>query len=139
MDQENQGLSRRDLLRKGAVTGAVVWATPLVTTIGMSPALAQAPSPVEQDISYIAINFMCEGDETLYYSKFDSGGWDGGVGQVESQCPGIDTTYGVDASDDPFDFPDADLSTGQVTPGDDCTLIKVALKSGQNCTFVPVP
>ena len=42
-------VSRRELLKGGAVLGAsVLWATPLVQVIGMSPAFAVPPSPVCQ-------------------------------------------------------------------------------------------
>jgi hypothetical protein len=47
MDVENQnsGLTRREMLKRGAVLGgAVAWATPAVQLIGMRPALAQTPS-----------------------------------------------------------------------------------------------
>lgn len=41
------GISRRDAIKKGAVVGgAVVWATPVIQAIGVSPAGAQVASPV---------------------------------------------------------------------------------------------
>ena len=40
------GLTRRELLKKGAVLGgALVWAAPVVQVIGMRPAMAQSTSP----------------------------------------------------------------------------------------------
>ena len=40
------GLTRRELLKRGAALGgAVVWATPIVQAVGMQSALAQVPSP----------------------------------------------------------------------------------------------
>lgn len=47
MDQQptQTGVSRRDLLKRGAALGgAIVWMTPVVQTVGMSPALAQTVS-----------------------------------------------------------------------------------------------
>lgn len=41
----NEGLTRREALKKGArFGGALVWAVPVVQTVGMSPALAQRVS-----------------------------------------------------------------------------------------------
>ncbi len=41
-----EGLSRREALKRGAVMGgALVWAVPVVQTVGMNAALAQEPSP----------------------------------------------------------------------------------------------
>jgi hypothetical protein len=40
----DQGMTRRELLRKGAIGGAIVWATPVIQVVGMSPAMAAAPS-----------------------------------------------------------------------------------------------
>ncbi len=58
-ENKGEGISRRDLLRKGAVLGgAVVWATPVVQTLGMGRAYAQTASPTGdggKDISYIGI------------------------------------------------------------------------------------
>ena len=40
------GITRRELLKRGAVLGgALVWATPVVQTIGMRAAFAQSTSP----------------------------------------------------------------------------------------------
>ena len=42
----DRGLSRREALQKGAkVGGAVLWVTPLVQSLSLSPAAAQQPSP----------------------------------------------------------------------------------------------
>lgn len=43
--QHNDGVTRRDLIKKGALLGGtVMWVTPAVQTVGMSRALAQTPS-----------------------------------------------------------------------------------------------
>jgi hypothetical protein len=137
---EGQGLTRREMLRKGVITGgaALAWATPVVTTIGINRAMASTTSPVTTTttttvvggLSYIAINYTCGTDPTVYYSKFDENGWSGGAGQVESQCPGIETENGVDATG----VFSANLSTGAVTALTGCTLVAVGRKGGQNCT-----
>ena len=141
-EPEGQGLTRREMLRKGVITGgaALAWATPVVTTIGINRAMASTTSPVTTTstttttvvggLSYIAINFTCGTSTTLLYSKFDEGGWSGGAGQVESQCPGISTDNGVDAGALGFT---ANLSTGAVTAGPGCTITKVGRKGGQDC------
>ena len=56
-ENKGEGISRRDLLRKGAVLGgAVVWATPVVQTLSMGRAYAQTASPTGvKGISYIGI------------------------------------------------------------------------------------
>jgi hypothetical protein len=44
-EEHTQGLTRREVLKKGAVLGGtVLWVAPMVQAIGMSPALAQTPS-----------------------------------------------------------------------------------------------
>lgn len=75
-EELNQGISRRDLLRRGAVLGgAVIWTTPVVQTLGMGRAFAQTASPVEggKDVSYAVISWVCEG-QTLKVK------WEPGVG-----------------------------------------------------------
>lgn len=42
----DSGLSRREALKKGAIAGgAIMWATPVIQSVGLSGALAQQPSP----------------------------------------------------------------------------------------------
>jgi hypothetical protein len=133
-DLERQGLTRREMLRKGVITGgaALAWAAPVVTTVGLNSAMAATTSPVVNlDLSYIAINFTCPGSGTVFFSKFDEGGWDDGAGQVASQCAGtgITTANGVDATGK-FS---ANLVTGVVTALGDCTLVLAVGKKGQTC------
>lgn len=134
-DEQNQGLTRRDMLRRGVITGgaALAWATPVVTTIGLNRALASATSPGEctPAISYIAINFTCSGNQ--YFSKFDSGGWDPFTGNptVEEQCPGyVKTGTGVEAGDFGFAF---NLVTGNLTVPGSCTVVDIAVFGGNEC------
>ena len=134
-DLERQGLTRREMLRKGVITGgaALAWAAPVVTTVGLNSAMAATTSPVVNlDLSYIAINFDC-GSGTMY-SKFD-GVWSGGAGQVESQCAGtgISTANGVDAGALGFI---ANLVTGEVTVPGECTLLLAVGKKGQTCEIL---
>jgi hypothetical protein len=143
---EGKGLTRREMLRKGVITGgaAVAWATPVVTAIGLTPMAAQTTSPVTTttapttttstpnlDLSYIAINFTCPGSDTRFFSKFDDEGWSAGAGQVASQCAGtgITTANGVDATGK-FS---ANLATGVVTALGDCTLLLAVGKKGSTC------
>lgn len=45
MSETNQGMTRRELLKRGAVVGGtVLWATPVVQTLGMARAYAETPS-----------------------------------------------------------------------------------------------
>ena len=70
---ESGGISRRQALKKGAVVGGtVLWATPVVQSIGMSRAFGQVPSPIIEEgpgISFIAVRFVCGG--TTYVVKFE--------------------------------------------------------------------
>lgn len=73
------GLTRRDLLRKGAVLGgALAWSIPTIQTLGMAPAFAAATSFA---ISYIAVVVKC-GDD-YFRGKYEvnedgSGAWESG-------------------------------------------------------------
>jgi len=72
---EVQGLTRREMLRKGAVLGgALAWSIPTVQTFGMAPAFAAATSHA---ISYVAMVLKC-GDK-YYRAKYEvGGGWEDG-------------------------------------------------------------
>jgi hypothetical protein len=73
-EEVSQGITRRDLLRRGAVLGgAVVWTTPVVQTLGMGRAFAQTASPVDggKDISYLVIHWDCGDGE--FHTKVENG------------------------------------------------------------------
>lgn len=131
--RNDDGISRRELLRRGAVFGgAVVWATPMVQTIGMGRAFASEPSPTDC-FSYVAIVWT-QGD-TTYFSKYDDTGWDGGFGQVARQC-GLNLE-GVTGTSNPG-LAAPYVSNGQVCvqiPGG-VTDVTIAIKQGQNCVVV---
>ena len=64
-------LSRRAMLRRGAVVGgALVWATPVVQSIASPAFAAGTPQGNTQDISFVALLLRCNG--TLYRAKFDA-------------------------------------------------------------------
>jgi hypothetical protein len=72
-ENESQGITRRDLLKRGAALGgAVVWATPVVQTLGMGRAFAQVPSPTGKDISYLVVNWDCP-EGNVGYAKWENG------------------------------------------------------------------
>jgi hypothetical protein len=76
-EEVNQGLTRRDLLRRGVVLGgAVIWTTPVVQTLGMGRAFAQTASPIEggKDISYLVLAWSCDSGETWSHTKFNENG-----------------------------------------------------------------
>ena len=82
-ESQQQGISRRDLLKRGAALGgAVVWATPVVQTLGMGRAYAQSASP--PDISYIALLISCDGGNPLWFVKWEEGsGWEDDPGAMQ--------------------------------------------------------
>ena len=76
------GLDRREVIKRGAILGGVVWAAPVIQSIG-SPAFAITPTPVEtptptpeaQNMSFIAAVVTCNG--ITYRVKYEDGdGWD---------------------------------------------------------------
>lgn len=65
---DEQGLTRRQLIKKGAfVGGALVWAVPVVQTIGMTPALAQTTSGDGAGgcTTYYAVRITSSGTEDI--------------------------------------------------------------------------
>ena len=97
-ENENQGITRRDLLKRGAALGgAVVWATPVVQTLGMGRAFAQTASPCSPAISFIAMCVTCNGEQ--FVIKWEApGSWDtpDPVCKVDENCPDADPALGSD-------------------------------------------
>ena len=140
-------ITRRELLKRGALTSAaVVWATPVVQTIGMSKALAQDASPTtttttttttlppgDTDISYIALNVECDGDHYFIKYEVDSG-WESDPGNAP-KCDGIFSPAGAGANGGAMGFGVTLNGDGTITIDvpSGCTVLSSASKAGQNC------
>jgi hypothetical protein len=99
-ENETQGITRRDLLKRGAVLGgAVVWATPVVQTLGMGRAYANTASPVGKDISYIGINVTdcAVGDAGDFFAKWEDGDWEDKPGAAPECADKEDLAPGVES------------------------------------------
>ncbi len=118
-DEQGQGISRRDLLKKGAALGgAVVWATPVVQTLGMGRAYASTASPPPdggKDISYIGINVDCDGN--AFFVKWEDGGWENEPGAAPECADREDLPSGMDGGSLGFDI--------QPGPDDSCKMLKI--------------
>ncbi len=98
-DSETQGITRRDLLKRGAALGgAVAWAVPVVNTLGMGRAFASTASPVGKDISYIGINVTdCSVNGAPFFAKWEDGDWEDKPGtapecvEKDALAPGVDS------------------------------------------------
>jgi hypothetical protein len=142
-ENQGEGISRRDLLRKGAVLGgAVVWVTPVVQTLGMGRAFAQTASPVGQDISYIGINVEgCDVNGAPFFVKWeDGGGWEDSPGAAPQCAEKSSLPAGVQGAGKGFVIePGPNSSCKYLTVPSEysaCT-VTVWVKAGQTCnTYV---
>ena len=145
--EETPGVSRREALKKGAVVGGtVLWAAPLVQSLGMSAAAAQTvspgpgpgpgpgPVPDVKGISFIVFRFSCGG--TTYAVKVDSPGQgDQSCGSVPTNDKGQDCGLVVGASDvnggtacTRFTLSNVKNSGGET--------VQTTVRLGAGCTFI---
>ena len=99
MGEETQGVTRRELLRRGAVLGgAVMWITPVVQTLGMGRAFAQTTSPTgDKEISYIGINVTgCDVNDAPFFAKWEDGNWEESPGAAPECADKDSLPNGVD-------------------------------------------
>jgi len=103
-ENELHGITRRDLLRRGAALGgAVVWATPIVQTLGMGRAFASTASPVGKDISYIGINVTNCNGVSDFFVKWEDGDWEDHPGAAPECADKEDLAPGVDSGGEGFE------------------------------------
>lgn len=139
-EEVSQGITRRDLLRRGAVLGgAVMWTTPVVQTLGMGRAFAQTASPVETRISFIAMNVNCGG--TVFFVK-----WETDTGQFESSPADNNPNCmlggaGTSADGDVLGLSVSIKSNGcaEVDFGASCTFVSGVVFGGGTCTTFTDP
>ena len=113
------GLSRREAIKKGAIVGGtVLWVTPLVQSVGMSPASAQTPSPGGGGCS-------CAGTESFDVKATLSGLVNATVGPIQNfpEDDGCLANLAVSATGNVADaFLTADLvCVGGTTAGGTCS------------------
>ncbi len=139
-EETNQGITRRDLLRRGAVLGgAVVWTTPVVQTLGMGRAFAQTASPVETRISFIIMNVSC-GDNTYFVRWETEGGFEADPGNMNPNCQLSSTGTPADGNQLGISItikPDgcASINLG----GSGCTIVEAKVFGGGQCEAITDP
>lgn len=124
-------LTRRELLKRGAaVGGTLVWATPVVQSLGARPAWAV----YGQDISFICLNLLCNGAGVFVKVECN----ESGMCSIES---------GAEKCNPHCDFEPVGGSGGGVTPGGadprtgcvtvtipgNCQVTASVVKAGQRC------
>ena len=143
-DPLSGAVSRRDALKRGAIAGGtLLWATPIVQTIGMTPALAQVASPVVNGpaLSFIALNVTCNGDPFFIKYEVTEGAWDPEPGAAPfcecHFCPEGESAdggflgFGVTGPNEAGCF--------TVTVPANCTVVDSAVMGGTVCCQGPVP
>ncbi|HJQ91899.1 MAG TPA: hypothetical protein VJ950_09340 [Acidimicrobiia bacterium] len=130
----DQGITRRDLLRRGAVLGgAVIWATPVVQTLGMGRAFAQTASPTGKDISYMVISWTC-GEDKLHTKLNKNGASEAGAtpdcemtldGSVAANLPAWVSVGAANGS-----CVSVTVDSSLLTAG--CTIGRILLKAGSD-------
>lgn len=120
------GLTRRETLKRGLkLTGAVLWVTPVVQTVGMSQALAQTTSPVP-----------CEETVSFRAKSTGTSGWEASPGLGAQPCidcggaPGVNGSLYFTISGD-----ENQAIVTLIEPG--CQITSIAAKGGTDRDGVP--
>jgi hypothetical protein len=65
-EETRQGLTRREVLKKGAMLGGtVLWVVPVVQAVGMSPAMAQVPSETSCCLNFVSLSATYQAADTV--------------------------------------------------------------------------
>jgi hypothetical protein len=119
-----EGLSRREALKRGLrLTGAVLWATPVVQAIGMSPALAQTTSPVCE--TFESFRAKANWVETEFV-------WEASPGVGAQDCTDCGGASGVNGALY-FSIAGDETSVTVTLLNPECEITAIAHKAGQNC------
>lgn len=74
-EEKKSGISRRDLIKKGAVAGAVIWTVPMIETVPAYAAVGSGcPPNGPLTLSGAAVIFTIGTSSTVYWSTFSQGG-----------------------------------------------------------------
>ncbi len=128
-------ISRREALKRGAVFGgALVWATPVIQTVGMTPAFAQNTSPVDECEDFVFWRAKANWDE-------DEGAfiWEPDPGVGANDCDPCDDADGVDGSsfldvENVVLNDDGEPDTAEVVvTGGDCEILGIFTKEANDC------
>jgi hypothetical protein len=124
-------LTRRELLKRGAaVGGTLVWATPVVQSLGARPAWAV----YRPGVSYVALNVVCGGKAYVIKFEFDCRCWDRAPGNFPD-CEGDFVPVGEKADGGALGFGASVDPNGCVVitapPG--CVITASAVKASHEC------
>lgn len=131
------GSSRRDLIKRGAAVGAVVWAVPMIDSFTSKASAATGSAEPGADISYLALLIQCDTSCSQYKFEIEDGVLNptAECGDVVGtpdctdmlDCPG---TSCVGAAPTAVLLPDGTL---RVTIPSGCRLLDFRVKCGQCC------
>jgi hypothetical protein len=72
---ERSGISRRDILKKGAIAGAVFWSVPVIESVtSAASATSGCPAAGALQISGAAVIYTVAGSSTVYWAAFAANG-----------------------------------------------------------------
>lgn len=125
-------LTRRQVLKRGAaVGGTLLWATPVVQSLGARPAWAV----YGQDISFICLNLLCSGVGVFVKIQCNQSGQcsieRGATKCNVPQCPDFTPVGGSGDGVIPGDADPRGCVT--VTIPGDCEITASVVKAGQRC------
>lgn len=137
----SDALTRRDLLRRGAVVGGAVWVAPALETFSR-PAFAAVGSPVGKGLSYVVVCWTCDLGLSHCAAKLeldaflanDPAAWETGSFETPG-CEGlVDCAETADAlgCSDPRDIFDVTIETN--ADGDPARVTLTLLQDG--CTLL---
>lgn len=122
----SEGVSRREALKRGAkLTGAVLWMTPVVQAIGMSPALASTTSPTEPCDATVAMRAKANWNGTAFV-------WEASPGFGRNDCNECGGAPGVNGASF-FSVVGNSTSVTVTLLNPDCEITAISHKAGQNC------
>lgn len=124
------GISRRDLIKRGAAAGAVIWATPVVQSFA-TPAFASEGTPVGRAISYVAICYRCNGTHCSAKLDVENGVWEF---SSTFETPGCEFSCGAggDCGHDAGDFL---VQTVDDADGEAAVVMITLQGDAADCTF----
>lgn len=137
IEQRNE-ISRRESIKRGALAGgAILWSTPVIRAIDL--AQGEPKSPTGHDISYIALNVVCNDQKYVIKWEVDENAWDPAPGSFPF-CGGVFTPDGMKANGASLGFVASQPSGSgciTVTVPSGCTVTSSANMGGTDCCAGP--
>lgn len=138
--EQRKEITRRESIKRSALAGAVLWSAPVIRAVDLAQTREPKSPTGGHDISYIALNVVCNDQKYVIKWEVDENAWDPAPGSFPA-CGGVFFPDGMKASGSALGFvasqPSSSSGCITITVPSGCSVTSSANMGGLDCCAGP--